>query len=140
MVLATGAMGYQYASTRDVITSEVQAGATRLAMLLLESWKGQGGDIGFDPVLEFGSDINIQSGSGGPAVPNNSVNSPMSLLDYYEAELNGRYYYVTLSYENETSSEPMILNTAVAWTSDFSQGVLSGDDPFVRYSTYLVSY
>ncbi|MHC4525778.1 MAG: type IV pilus modification PilV family protein, partial [Planctomycetota bacterium] len=49
MILATGAMGYQYASTRDVKVSEVQASAARIGMLLLESWKGQQGDTSFDP-------------------------------------------------------------------------------------------
>jgi type II secretory pathway pseudopilin PulG len=140
MILVTGAMGYQYMSTRDVKISEVQAGAGRVAMLLLEGWKGQQGDTAYDPVSVFTGEMTIQSSATGPGVPDNAVGAPLSLLGSYEVLLSNVYYYVTLSYENASASEPMLLNATVTWMSDYSQGVLSGDEPFVRYSTFLVSY
>ena len=137
MVLATGAMGYQYNSTRDVKISEVQAGATRIAMLLLESWKGQQGDTSFDPVGVFGGDMALQTSTVGPAAPD-SVS--LTLLDSYEMSLAGVYYYITLSYGQDTVAEPMVLNATVAWRRDYIQGTLHGNEQRVCYSTYVVRY
>jgi Tfp pilus assembly protein PilE len=63
MVLSTGALSYQYYSTRDVAHSEAQAAASRIAILLLESWKGLDGDTDYDPEELFDSDLEIQAGS-----------------------------------------------------------------------------
>lgn len=140
MVLATGAMGYQYNSTRDVKISEVQATASRIAMLLLEGWKGQQGDTAFDPVAVFDEEMAIQTSTFGPDAPDNSDGVPLTTLDSYEVALRGVYYFVTLSYELQSASEPMLLNATVAWRRDYTQDELEGDEQFVRYSTFLVSY
>jgi prepilin-type N-terminal cleavage/methylation domain-containing protein len=140
MILVTGAMGYQYASTRDVKISEVQASAARIGMLLLESWKGQQGDLSFDPVDVFDSEVTIQTSMIGPDVPNNSTGAPLVKLGSYEIILNNIHYYVTLSYDTESTLEPMILNATITWRRDYGQGDLAGDELFVRYSTFLVSY
>ena len=139
MVLVTGAMGYQYNSTRDVKISEVQATASRIAMLLLEGWKGQQGDTAFDPVVVFSDEMTIQTASG-PGAPDNSGGVPLTMLDSYEVVLQGVYYFITLSYEEKSASEPMLLNATVAWRGDYTQDELEGDERFVRYSTFLVSY
>jgi hypothetical protein len=109
-------------------------------MLLLEGWKGQQGDTAFDPVDIFGDEMAIQTSASGPDVPDNSGGVPLTLLDSYEIVVRGVNYYVTLSYEEASASEPMLLNTTVAWRRDYTQGVLEGDERFVRYSTFLVSY
>jgi len=139
MVLVTGAMGYQYNSTRDVKVSEVQAAASRIAMLLLEGWKGQQGDTAFDPVAVFSDEMAIQTASG-PGAPDNSGGVPLTTLDSYEVVLRGVYYFITLSYEPSSASEPMLLNATIAWRGDYTQDALEGDERFVRYSTFLVSY
>jgi prepilin-type N-terminal cleavage/methylation domain-containing protein len=140
MVLVTGAMGYQYNSTRDVKISEVQATASRIAMLLLEGWKGQQGDTSFDPVVMFGSEMSIQTSTIGPDVPDNSIGIPLTPLDSYEIVFRGVYYFVTLSYDVSSASKPMLLNATVVWRDDYQQGELEGGERFVRYSTFLVSY
>ena len=140
MVLVTGAMGYQYNSTRDVKISEVQAAASRIAMLLLEGWKGQQGDTAFDSVDVFGDELSIQISASGPDVPDNSGGVPLTLLDTYKIAVGGVHYYATLSYEEASASEPMLLNATVAWRRDYTQDELEGDERFVRYSTFLVSY
>jgi prepilin-type N-terminal cleavage/methylation domain-containing protein len=140
MVLVTGAMGYQYNSTRDVKISEVQATAGRLAMLLLEGWKGQLGDVSFDPVAAFSNEITIQTTTNGPDVPDNSESVPLTPLDSYEIVFRNVYYYVTLSYEAASASEPMLMNATVAWRRDYTQDTLEGNERFVRYSTFLMSY
>jgi type II secretory pathway pseudopilin PulG len=140
MVLATGALGYQYGSTRDVKISEVQAGATRIAMLLLENWKGQQGNIDFDHVDALNSAITIETSTIGPDVPDNTNGISLTPLGSYQIVFSNIYYFITLSYEQETESEPMLLNATVTWRRDYSQGSLTGDEPFVRYSTYAVTY
>jgi type II secretory pathway pseudopilin PulG len=140
MVLVTGAMGYQYASTRDVKISEVQASAARIGMLLLESWKGRQGDTSFDPVDVLDSEMTIQTSLIGPEVPDNAAGASLMKLGSYEIILNNVHYYATLSYDDESSLEPMLLNAVVAWRRDYGQGDLTGDELFVRYSTFLVSY
>lgn len=140
MILSTGAMGYQYASARDVKISEVQAGAARIAMLLLESWKGHQGTVSFDPVDVFSGTMTLQTSGTGPSVPNNAAGGALMLLGSYEVMLSGVTYYVTLSYEPESASEPMVLNAAVTWRRDYSPGTLNGDELSVRYSTFVVSY
>ena len=140
MILATGALGYQYASARDVKISEVQAAAARIGMLLLESWKGMGGDTSFDPVDVFGSEMTIQTSMIGPEAPDNSDGLPLTKLGSYEIILNNIHYYVTLSYDDASTQEPTLLSAVITWRRDYGQGDLTGDELVVRYSTFLVAY
>ena len=140
MVLTTGAMGYQYHSTRDVKISEVQATAARLAMLLLEAWKGQQGETTFDPTDVFGSEMDVQTSMIGPDVPHNSAGAPLTTLGSYEVVVGGVHYYIALSYEDPSALEPMLLNATIGWRNNYSQGELEGTERLVRYSTFLVSY
>ena len=109
-------------------------------MLLLESWKGRQEAITFDPVDVFSGTITIQTSDAGPAVPDTTSGSTMTLLGSYEVVLSDVTYYVTLSYHPETDSEPMTLNATVTWRRDYSQAALQGNEQFVRFSSYLVSY
>ncbi|MEN8126838.1 MAG: prepilin-type N-terminal cleavage/methylation domain-containing protein [Planctomycetota bacterium] len=136
MVLATGTMGYQYHSMRNVKVSEVQAAASRVAMLLLEGWKGQQGSTRFDPAAVFGGEIVIQTTASGPDAPNNLAGVPLTHLDFYKVIFQHVHYFVTLSYEMPSGSEPMLLNATVAWRRDYAQGEFEGSEPFVRYSAF----
>jgi hypothetical protein len=109
-------------------------------MLLLEGWKGQQGNTSFDTVDVFSDELSIQTSTSDPGVPDNYGGAPLTLLGSYEIVVRGVYYYVTLSYEGASASEPMLLNTTVAWRRDYAQDELEGDERFVRYSTFLVSY
>ena len=140
MVLATGAMGYQYHSTRDVKISEVQATAARVAMLLLEAWKGQQGDTTFDPTDVFGSEMSVQTSMIGPDIPTNSMGVALTTLGSYEVVVRSVHYYVALSYEDPSALEPMLLNATIGWRNNYTQGALEGNERLVRYSTFLVSY
>ena len=138
MVLATGAMGYQYYSVRDVRLSEIQTTAARISMLLLEGWKGDGGVSDFDPVSVFSSEITIDTSATGPTIPEDGDGMSMTLLDYYEIEVEEVYYYMTLSWSAASSQEPRVLNATIAWRPDYTQGTLQGDEAFVQYSTFCV--
>jgi hypothetical protein len=139
MVLVTGAMGYQYHSTRAVKISEVQARASRIAMLLLEGWKGQQGDMSYNPVDMLSGEIVIQTSDDGFTVPDNSSGVPLDLLGTYEIFYGNHYYYATLAYEAASVTEPMLLNVTIAWRANYTQGEIAETDSFVRYSTFLVN-
>lgn len=138
MVLATGAMGYQYYSVRDVNLSEVQATAVRMSMLLLEAWKGEQGDETFDPVSAFETQITISSSMTGPAVPTDKGGASLTLLGYYEIEVQGTYYYAALSWKAASSLEPKVLNVTTTWRRDYGEGELQGNELSVQYSTFYV--
>ncbi|MCI0498832.1 MAG: hypothetical protein L0Y36_04000 [Planctomycetales bacterium] len=138
MVLATGAMGYQYFSARDVKHSEVQTSAAQIAMLLLESWKGAQGDAAFNPLNEFAGQLDIQTAEAGPSSPENMSGIPLTPLGFYTVRMQGVHYYLTPAWDAPSISEPMLLNVTIAWRRDYAQGRLSGDEPFVRYSTFFV--
>lgn len=140
MVLATGAMGYQFLSTRDVKISEVQVNAARLSLLFLEGWKGCAGATDFDPVSIFSGEMDIQTAAYGPAIPADTDGGSLTLLGYYEVQMNHTCYYVTLSYNPESAAEPMLLSSVICWRNDFQQGVLEGQEKTVQNATYLVTY
>jgi len=140
MVLAAGAMGYQYHSARDVRLSEVQASAARVSMLLLEGWKGAEGTADFDPVSAFNSEITISASATGPSVPNDRDGMSLTLLGRYEITIEGVYFYVTLSWKDVSSLEPKVLNATTSWRRDYGQGTLEGNEPAVQYSTFYVDY
>ena len=66
-----GAMMYRYHSALDARKADVHVGAGRVALLILEGWKGAAGDPTYDPSMEIGlqvlnsPDIFISSASGG---------------------------------------------------------------------------
>lgn len=138
MILVTGAMGYQYFSARDIKLAEVQTTAARLALLLLENWKGVQGDGMYDPVSTFAGQLDIQAAEDGPAAADNADGTPLTPLGFYRVQINGVCYYLTPAWQAPSDLEPMVLNVTIAWRRDYAAGLLSGDEPFVRYSAFLV--
>lgn len=136
MVLVNGVLGYQYFSTRDVRLSEVQASAARLGLLLLESWKGSGGDGGFDSVLQFGTELDIEAVADGPAVPEDPE-AAFVKTGSYGVQFETTYFFVTLSKAEATEQKPPILNAVVAWRPDYTPGELNGTESAVRFSSFM---
>ena len=63
-----GAMMYRYHSALDARKADVQVGAERVAMLILQGWKGAAGLDGYDPSTDINlnsSDISISSANSG---------------------------------------------------------------------------
>lgn len=134
MILVNGVLGYQYFSTRDVRLSEVQASASRLALLMLESWKGSGGAGTFDPVTQFASELNIAAIEGGPACPDEAFTE----LGSYGVQMENTYFFVTLSWADASEEEPRALNAAIVWRNDYAAGTLNGTEHPVRLSCFAV--
>ena len=136
LVVVTGIMGYRYYSALDAKKAEVRAAAGRVSVLLLEGWKGTGGDIAYDPELIFASEFPISASAIGPAVPIDFSGTPFNLLNSYEIIINDVYYYTTLAYLDETATEPQTLNICTAWRHDYQQGIIDSADKSVKLTTY----
>jgi len=131
MVLALTAVGYRYYSTMDVRKSEVQTNGARIALSLLESWKGLGGRLDYDPEDDIGTLMVVSASADGPA-----VDAGLIELNSYKIFLDGVYYYATLGYKEATGTEPRVLNVSVAWLADYAEGAVSATDRTVSLATY----
>ena len=107
-----GAGHYRYYAIRDAHRAELHITAARLAVGLLESWKGAGCSDTFDPVSQLGGILDIDSGSSGEPPPGLS---DATLAGSWRVVVGGTSYFMTLSHADQIS-EPKLINVAVAWS------------------------
>ncbi len=126
LVIVIGALSFQYYCAVDTREADVRAGANRLALLMLEGWRGSAGSEDFDPLIEFG--------------PLAAADGPLESIDpagedRYMVVANRTNYFVTL-YCNDDVSEPerilRTLSVTVAWSRDYKAEEL---DEYVRSFT-----
>ena len=127
LVIVIGALSFQYYCAADTREADVRAGANRLALLMLEGWRGSGGQVppstaGFDPVAEFGSLVPISTTSIGLA----GVGPE---LGKYKIVANRANYFVTLSYNDTVDPTLRTLGVTVAWGRNYKAEEL---DEYVR--------
>ncbi len=127
-----GTSNFRYYSTLDAQKAAAKITASRIGLMLCESWRGLGGIETFDPVAYFGSDLTITT-STGPAEP-----ADFTLLGSYTITLNGANYYITLSWK-DVSTGLRALNVVVAWAQR-TQGVssLNNADKSFKLTTYAL--
>lgn len=136
MVLATGGLSYLYHSNLGAKKSEALATAARLASLLLNSWKGNGGGASFNPINAFEDQFTITDSPNGPPVAMTGCTNTFTLLNNYHIVLGNINYYVSMSYCPATANDPLALSVCVAWLPRYSVGVVSQNDTCVRLSAY----
>lgn len=103
-----GTMSLRYQSTLDAKRAEVGMSASRLVLMMTETWRGLEGSETFDPVSSFNSELTIETGQG-PDVPNG-----FTLLGNYKVTLNDVDYYMTLSYK-DINAALRKLNVQATW-------------------------
>ena len=109
LAVVTGTMAYQYFTALDARKSDLNITAGRLAIIFLETWKGQGNGDDFNPVDELNLDLDISvSTSNQPAA------ELTDLLGSYSVNSNNANFFITLSFQDVTDS-PRLLNIVVAW-------------------------
>lgn len=124
LVAVTGATFYQYYTVLDAKKADLYVEATRLAVTMLEGWKGAGSETDFDPLLHLGngnvedciSNLGLTYGDAGQPPP--GMSSPVTLGDVgYTITSGGIQYSVTLFYEDQDPDDniPMVLNAFVKW-------------------------
>lgn len=132
LVAVIGASGFRYYSALDARKADVKITAGRVGSLLLEGWIGTGGQLTYDPVAEYGTDMNISVSATGPAVP-----TGFTLLDRYQVVANRANYYATLSYRDSTPTQAGELNIFVAWLHGYQAGTVSSSDQSVKLTGYV---
>jgi hypothetical protein len=107
-IAVIGTISLRYQSSIDARRAEVAMPASRLALMMVETWRGVAGTETFDPVSSLSSEITIEK-SGGPTEP-----AGYSLLGTYKVQLNNVDYYTGLSYK-DINAVLRALNVTVEW-------------------------
>ncbi len=107
-IAVIGTISLRYQSSMDAKRAEVAMPASRLALMMVETWRGFAGSETFNPVTSLSSDITIEN-SGGPTAPGG-----FTLLGTYKVQLNNVEYYTALSYKDINASL-RALNVQIEW-------------------------
>ncbi len=108
-VAVIGASGFRYHTMMDARRASAQMTASRVALMLCESWRGLNGDETFNPATYFATDLNITTSGVGPNVP-----TGFTALGRYKIINNDLCCWATLSW-SDVSPGLRALNIVVAY-------------------------
>lgn len=142
LVAVTGAMSYQYYTAVDARKADFRMEAARLALTLLEGWKGAGGATDFDPRTDFAGDKGSEFAAEIGVWDDGSGNPPpgmSTVAGKYSVTTEKNTYFMILSYTDEslTDNIPMAMNVLVMWNP---QGAASGSFSDASSSLSLTTY
>ena len=112
-IVVLAGSSFRYHSAQGLQKAEFQVSASRIAVLLSESWRGVGGDTSFQADVLLSPSLSVSEGDGysegDPGWPSGFV-----LLDTFQIETDSTPYYATLAYKD---IEPGLraLTVMVAW-------------------------
>lgn len=146
-IAVIGASWYRYYSALDARKAATYRTATRIALSLCESWRGQGisGTATYDPVAHLNSELQKEGGSitisgSGPSAP-----LDFTELGRYEItieittdidQVHYWHYWATLSYK-DIATDFRALNIVVAWDERGGANSYSSAMKTFRLTTYL---
>jgi hypothetical protein len=122
-IAVIGTSGYRYFAAMDIRRSDNEITAGRIAMQLVESWKGiGGGDSTYNPINDTGIGLDIESASSALAPEKPSTFTLLQNGGYYKVVSNDSIYYATMSYHtiNSASGNLETLNVIVNWPANES--------------------
>lgn len=137
-IVVVAAAGYRYHSTMDVRKAEIQTTATKIALMLLEGWRGEMGLSTYDPVAYFAtSGMTVTKiTSGGITKPNEFDTE----LGRYRIDTDGVVYYATLSSKAVIPNvRPQALNVVIGWRLDRGPGNLASTDKVIRMTSFVTN-
>jgi len=126
MIIVIGAVSYMYACMWNARRADVRITATRVGQLLMETWKLTGhyyfDEFGiqqwswnvtdFDPTdTDFNLSLPYNFAVSAVTFDEEPIGVPFE--DDYQAEIDGKIYFVTLSYRDDN---PYMLTARVAWS------------------------
>lgn len=126
IIAALGTLCYEYLCIDHVRFARAQMTAARIAQLLIEDWKSNGGDDDYSPEdLDMGFTLPPEVGQG----------DFMTVVD-------GLPLYITMdqSQVDEDGFTGVKLNKItvnIQWRKNFSAGAVAADDPSVTFDTYV---
>lgn len=130
-VAVLGASGYRYYAALDARKAAMQAGASRVATLLCESWRGVEGDESYDPAHNFGPYIEIEGDKDSKEAPPDGF----TLLGRYVVLVDQTSYHAVLSW-NDIRPGLRALNVTVAWAQPRQGAGAAGTDKALKLTTY----
>ncbi len=131
-IAVIGTISLRYQSSKDARRAEVAMPASRLALMMVETWRGVAGSETFDPVTSLSSEISIEAAVG-PTEPNG-----FTLLGTYKAQLNNVEYYTALSYK-DINADLRALNVQVEWEQKGAeQATANESDKSFALTVYVV--
>jgi prepilin-type N-terminal cleavage/methylation domain-containing protein len=138
-VAVVGTMGFRLYCVTDAKKADAQAGAARIASMILENWKGNGGPplIG-TPSYDLVSSLGIFTSQ--------FVITRVGTSDTYWIQdkansvstSDGINYKVTLSFSAGTSTTPKELTVEVSWLKNYTN-VASGSNP-IAHTIKMTAY
>jgi type II secretory pathway pseudopilin PulG len=144
IVAILGAMMYRYGSVVDARMADIHMCAGRVALLVMEEWKGAAGSYTFDP----SDDIALNSALAGGS---DNITISAKSGDYWPVSLTGgtvSYYYVKIDWEDDIDGDSnnddgiRRLDVHVAWKLHAVSGVPDSADwaRAVKLSSYVRAY
>lgn len=133
-VAVIGSISYRYYTALDGRRANNQATASRVALLLCESWKGTNGSQTYDPSEHLSSGELTIVDSDGPQAPEDFTE-----LGSYMLGVNSITCYATLSFK-DIDTGLRALNVIVAWQQrDKAGNGLDDMDKLFELTTYVIN-
>lgn len=133
-VAVIGGVSYRTHTALDGRKAQIQATASRAALLLCEGWRGTNGSETYDPVSHLDSDELAVFESDGPQAPED-----FSELGGYMLVVNNLSFYATLSFK-DLDTGLRALNVIVAYQSrDQAEKSLEDMDKVFELTTYALN-
>ena len=120
LAAVVGATRYQYYTAMDARRADLYGQASRLAVTMLEGWKGAGGKVTFDPLVDFGNGYqpDFKTNMVLDRIGNGSPPAGMDVaIGEYRIIADRATYHITLSYIDVDFPDdlPIALNVLVTW-------------------------
>jgi hypothetical protein len=132
VIAVLGASGYRYYSSLDARRADMRATASRIGMLLCESWSGVKGDEDFDPTVYSETELAMTEIS----VPDSLKPEGFESLGAYEIQTGNVNYYAVLSYD-DVSDGLRAMNIVVTWAQrQQSESSVADADKQFSLTTY----
>ena len=119
MIALIGTSHFRYYSALDIRKATAQTEASRIALLLCESWRGLKGDLNYNPITNLDANLMISS-SEGPKGPDGFTKLGSYLVKLGTKSTDEKEetyhisYYTTLSWKDIENGLRM-LNINISW-------------------------
>ncbi len=116
LIAVIGTSNFRYYAAMDTRRATALTEASRISLLLCESWRGMNGDLSYNPITNLGSDLTIKSDNG-PSAPEGFTSLGSYLIMLGTSTDQSEYhikYYTTLSWQ-DIQTGLRALNVNVSW-------------------------
>ena len=142
LIAIIGTSNFRYYAAMDTRKATATTEASRIALLLCESWRGMNGDLTYNPVTNLSADFTIINNEG-PTVPGGFTSLGSYLIKLGTIPDQGEYnisYYATLSWQ-DIQPGLRALNANVSWAQhDTGNGGFDETDKSFSLTIYTLTY